>query len=61
MTAPTMVTTATEVETLTSADQKGVGELVVGATSLMRFTIAKGILETRPSYIVNLLAKDFPG
>lgn len=39
----------------------GIGGLVVGAYILMRFTITKGILESRRSYVVNLLAKDFPG
>lgn len=39
----------------------GIGGLVVGAYILMRFTITKGILESRRDYIVGLLAKDFPG
>lgn len=39
----------------------GVGGLVIGAYILMRFTITKGILESRRTYIESLMAKDFPG
>ena len=39
----------------------GIGGLVVGAYILLRFTITKGVLEKRKTYLGELLARDFPG